>query len=197
MTLCGDPGGGAGHRRCWCSSPPADRASSGCHRYSGEPAARRGDGAAARAVRRLSLAVLYRFGPSRQPPPHQPILPGIVLATVLWLAASMLLSWYVVAYRQLRRDLRTARRRGRRHAVVLRVGLRRAAGRRTERAAAESKLDLHRSGGPLRLLIAAAHWLGEGERWTRIARAMGRRLRHRRDLHDQFLPRDHAGLAGH
>jgi membrane protein len=43
----------------------------------------------------VSLAVLYRIGPSRVPPPHQPILPGIVLATVLWLAASSLLSWYV------------------------------------------------------------------------------------------------------
>jgi membrane protein len=43
----------------------------------------------------VSLAVFYRIGPSRVPPPHQPILPGIVLATVLWLAASSLLSWYV------------------------------------------------------------------------------------------------------
>ena len=43
----------------------------------------------------VSLAVLYRLGPSRKPPPHQPILPGIVLATLLWLVASMLLSWYV------------------------------------------------------------------------------------------------------
>jgi membrane protein len=43
----------------------------------------------------VSLAVFYRIGPSREPPPHQPILPGIVLATVLWLAASSLLSWYV------------------------------------------------------------------------------------------------------
>jgi len=43
----------------------------------------------------VSLAVLYRLGPARIPPPHQPILPGIVLATLLWLAASVLLSWYV------------------------------------------------------------------------------------------------------
>jgi membrane protein len=42
-----------------------------------------------------SLAVFYRIGPSRVPPPHQPILPGIVLSTMLWLAASTLLSWYV------------------------------------------------------------------------------------------------------
>jgi membrane protein len=43
----------------------------------------------------VSLAVLYRLGPARTPPPHQPIVPGIVLATLLWLAASELLSWYV------------------------------------------------------------------------------------------------------
>jgi len=43
----------------------------------------------------VALAVLYRLGPARIPPPHQPILPGIVLATLLWLAASTLLSWYV------------------------------------------------------------------------------------------------------
>ena len=43
----------------------------------------------------VSLAVFYRIGPSRVPPPHQPILPGIVLATLLWLGASSLLSWYV------------------------------------------------------------------------------------------------------
>lgn len=42
-----------------------------------------------------SLAVCYRLGPARRPPPHQPILPGIIVATVLWLAASMSLSWYV------------------------------------------------------------------------------------------------------
>jgi membrane protein len=43
----------------------------------------------------VSLAVLYRLGPARIPPPHQPILPGVVLAMALWLAASVLLSWYV------------------------------------------------------------------------------------------------------
>lgn len=43
----------------------------------------------------VSLAVLYRLGPARAPLPHQPIVPGIVLATLLWLAASEVLSWYV------------------------------------------------------------------------------------------------------
>jgi membrane protein len=43
----------------------------------------------------LSLLMLYRFGPSRAPPPHQPMFPGAILATVLWLSASGLLSFYV------------------------------------------------------------------------------------------------------
>jgi membrane protein len=43
----------------------------------------------------VSLAVLYRLGPARVPPLHQPIMPGIVLATLLWLVASEVLSWYV------------------------------------------------------------------------------------------------------
>jgi membrane protein len=43
----------------------------------------------------FSLAALYRLGPARTPPPRQPILPGIVLATLLWLVASTLLTWYV------------------------------------------------------------------------------------------------------
>jgi len=43
----------------------------------------------------LSIALLYRFGPSRRSPPDQRILPGAVLAIVLWLIASELLSFYV------------------------------------------------------------------------------------------------------
>jgi membrane protein len=46
-----------------------------------------------------SLAVLYRLGPSRPPPPAEPTLPGVVLATALWLIASLLLSWYVANIR--------------------------------------------------------------------------------------------------
>lgn len=42
-----------------------------------------------------ALAVLYRLGPSRRPSPTEPTLPGVVLATALWLVASLLLSWYV------------------------------------------------------------------------------------------------------
>lgn len=42
-----------------------------------------------------TIALLYRYGPSRKPPPEQRIFPGAVLATVLWLIASMGLSFYV------------------------------------------------------------------------------------------------------
>ncbi|HYZ23723.1 MAG TPA: YihY/virulence factor BrkB family protein [Rhodopila sp.] len=42
-----------------------------------------------------AVAVLYRYGPSRPPPPDPRIKPGATLATVLWLIASELLSLYV------------------------------------------------------------------------------------------------------
>jgi membrane protein len=43
----------------------------------------------------ITIALLYRFGPSRQPPPNHKIWPGAILATILWLLASVLLSYYV------------------------------------------------------------------------------------------------------
>jgi membrane protein len=42
----------------------------------------------------FALALLYRFGPSRDKASWRWITPGSVLAAVLWLAASMLFSWY-------------------------------------------------------------------------------------------------------
>jgi membrane protein len=42
-----------------------------------------------------ALAILYRFGPSRTNPRWQWISPGAVAATLLWLAGSALLSWYL------------------------------------------------------------------------------------------------------
>jgi membrane protein len=42
-----------------------------------------------------ALAVLYRFGPSRANARWQWISPGAVAATLLWLAGSALLSWYL------------------------------------------------------------------------------------------------------
>jgi membrane protein len=42
-----------------------------------------------------AISLLYRFGPSRPAPPHPRITPGAMLATVLWLIASEVLSAYV------------------------------------------------------------------------------------------------------
>lgn len=42
-----------------------------------------------------AIALLYRFGPSRRPPHNQRIFSGAALATVLWLIASVGLSFYV------------------------------------------------------------------------------------------------------
>jgi membrane protein len=42
-----------------------------------------------------TIALLYRFGPSRRPPINQRIFPGTALATALWLIASEALSVYV------------------------------------------------------------------------------------------------------
>jgi membrane protein len=43
----------------------------------------------------VAITLLYRYGPSRLPPPHPRIASGAALATVLWLIASELLSVYV------------------------------------------------------------------------------------------------------
>ncbi len=43
----------------------------------------------------LMLAVLYRYGPSRDAPRWRWVTPGGMLAAFLWLAGSLLFSWYV------------------------------------------------------------------------------------------------------
>ena len=43
----------------------------------------------------ISIALMYRFGPSRPKPLRPRIKPGAALATVLWLIASEVLSYYV------------------------------------------------------------------------------------------------------
>ena len=43
----------------------------------------------------VAIALLYRYGPSRQAPERPRIAPGAALATVLWLIASELLTFYV------------------------------------------------------------------------------------------------------
>lgn len=42
-----------------------------------------------------SIALLFRYGPSRRPPAKQRIFPGATVATALWLIASVALSFYV------------------------------------------------------------------------------------------------------
>jgi membrane protein len=42
-----------------------------------------------------AIALLYRFGPSRRPPPTRRIMPGTLLATALWLLVSGLLDFYI------------------------------------------------------------------------------------------------------
>ena len=44
------------------------------------------------------LSLLYRYGPSRTSPRWHWVTPGSLLATVLWLAASALFSWYVAKF---------------------------------------------------------------------------------------------------
>ena len=44
------------------------------------------------------LAVIYRYGPSRRDPKWRWVTWGSVTAAVLWLAASMLFSWYVANF---------------------------------------------------------------------------------------------------
>lgn len=46
----------------------------------------------------LGLAVLYRYGPSRRSPQWQWVSAGSVIATVLWLAGSAALSFYLSSY---------------------------------------------------------------------------------------------------
>lgn len=46
----------------------------------------------------LGLALIYRFGPSREAPRWRWITWGSVIATVLWLGASALFSWYAASF---------------------------------------------------------------------------------------------------
>jgi membrane protein len=46
----------------------------------------------------LWLAVIYRYGPSRRDPKWRWVTWGSVIASVLWLTASMLFSWYVANF---------------------------------------------------------------------------------------------------
>jgi membrane protein len=50
------------------------------------------------AVLALALACIYRFGPSREAPRWRWITWGSAAATILWLAASGLFSWYAASF---------------------------------------------------------------------------------------------------
>ncbi|ANY84994.1 hypothetical protein BB934_43015 (plasmid) [Microvirga ossetica] len=50
------------------------------------------------AVVNLGLAVLYRYGPSRDKAEWKWVTPGSLVAAVLWLVVSMLVSWYVANF---------------------------------------------------------------------------------------------------
>ena len=46
----------------------------------------------------LGLALLYRYGPSRDKAEWRWVTPGGIVAAVLWLVVSMLFSWYVANF---------------------------------------------------------------------------------------------------
>jgi membrane protein len=50
------------------------------------------------AVILLALAVLYRYGPSRDRPQWRWVTPGGILAAAGWIIFSMLFSWYVASF---------------------------------------------------------------------------------------------------
>ena len=49
-------------------------------------------------VASLMIAVIYRFGPSRDRPQWRWISPGNIFAAVTWIAASLLFSWYTAHF---------------------------------------------------------------------------------------------------
>ena len=46
----------------------------------------------------VGLSLLYRFGPCRRAPRWHWVTPGSIVATLLWIAASALFSWYVATF---------------------------------------------------------------------------------------------------
>jgi membrane protein len=46
----------------------------------------------------IGLSLLYRFGPCRRHPKWHWVTPGSLVATVLWITASALFSWYVATF---------------------------------------------------------------------------------------------------
>lgn len=46
----------------------------------------------------VALALLYRYGPSREKPKWRWVSPGSIFTAVVWLVGSMLFSWYVSSF---------------------------------------------------------------------------------------------------
>jgi len=46
----------------------------------------------------VGLSLLYRFGPCRNSPKWHWVTPGSIVATILWITASALFSWYVATF---------------------------------------------------------------------------------------------------
>ena len=100
----------------------------------------------------VALSLLYRWGPDRDAARFRWVSPGAVLATVVWVAASIGFSIYTSEVRGLQRDLRRARRHRRRDAVAVHHGVRGDPRRRAElraRAADGGRHD-HGAGAPAR-----------------------------------------------
>ena len=96
----------------------------------------------------LGLAVLYRFGPSRQRAKWRWVSVGSVFAALAWIAVSLLFSWYLSQLRRLQRDLWLARRRHRPDDVDVAVDHGRPGRRRAERRdRAPDREGLDRRGG--------------------------------------------------
>jgi membrane protein len=49
-------------------------------------------------VASLMIAVIYRFGPSREQPQWRWVSPGSIFAALTWIAASLLFSWYTAHF---------------------------------------------------------------------------------------------------
>ena len=94
----------------------------------------------------VALAVLYRYGPSRDEPRWSWISPGAIVAALVWLLASLAFSLLRAELRLLQRDLRVARRRHRLHDVDVDLRDHRARRRRDQRGSRTSDRGGHDQG---------------------------------------------------
>ena len=81
----------------------------------------------------VSLAFMYRYGPSRRDARWRWITWGSVLAALLWIAASMLFSWYVATFDSYNKTYGSLVAGRRLHDLVVDLGGDRSARRRAQR----------------------------------------------------------------